>query len=46
MRIISAVVINDVIHPLESLPTDAIKIVFNGTEYVIYEDGDELPVIE
>ena len=46
MKIIPAVVINDVIHPSEPLPTDAIKIIFNGTEYVIYEDGDELPVIE
>ena len=46
MRIITAIVVNDVITPVEPLPTNAKLIVFNGTEYVIYEDGDELPVIE
>ena len=46
MRIITATVINDVITPTEVMPSDAKLIVFNGTEYVIYEDGDELPVIE
>ena len=46
MRIITATVINDVITPVEPLPTNAKLIVFNGTEYVIYEDGDELPVDE
>ena len=46
MRKIKPVEINDVITPVSELPTDAKMIVFNGTEYVIYEDGDELPVIE
>jgi hypothetical protein len=46
MKIIAATVINEVITPVEPLPTNAKLIVFNGTEYVIYEDGDELPVIE
>ena len=46
MRTIAATVINEVITPVEPLPTNAKLIVFNGTEYVIYEDGDELPVIE
>ena len=46
MRTIAATVINEVITPVSELPTDAKLIVFNGTEYVIYEDGDELPVIE
>ena len=46
MKNIAATVINDVITPTESVPIDAKLIVFNGTEYVIYEDGDELPVIE
>ena len=46
MKTIAATVINEVITPVEPLPTDAKLIVFNGTEYVIYEDGDELPVIE
>ena len=46
MRIITATVINDVITPTETLPNDAKLILFNGTEYVIYEEDDELPVIE
>ena len=43
MRIITATVINDVITPVSELPKDAKLIVFNGTAYVIYEEGDELP---
>ena len=46
MKIITATVINEVITPIEPMPSDAKMIVFNGTEYVVYEDGDELPVIE
>ena len=46
MKTIAATVINEVITPTEPMPIDAKLIVFNGTEYVIYEDGDELPVIE
>ena len=43
MKTIAATVINEVITPVEPLPTTAKMIVFNGTEYVIYEEGDELP---
>ena len=46
MKTIAATVINDVITPTEPMPIYAKLIVFNGTEYVIYEDGDELPVGE
>ena len=46
MKIINAEIIDGVITPVSELPKDAQLIVFNGTEYVIYEDGDELPVIE
>ncbi len=46
MKTIAATVINEVITPVEPLPTNAKLIVFNGTEYVIYEDGDELPTFE
>ena len=46
MKIIKATTIEGVITPVSELPKDAKLIVFNGTEYVIYEDGDELPVIE
>lgn len=46
MQTIAATVINDVITPTEAMPSNAKLIVFNGTEYVIYEDGDELPSFE
>ena len=43
MKTIAATVINDVITPTEQMPNDAKLIVFNETEYIVYEDGDELP---
>ena len=43
MKTIAATVINEVVTPIEPMPSDAKLIVFNGTEYVIYEVGDELP---
>lgn len=46
MKVIKATTIEGVITPTEVMPSNAKMIVFNGTEYVIYEDGDELPVIE
>ena len=46
MKTIAATVINEAVTPTEAMPSNAKLIVFNGTEYVIYEDGDELPVIE
>ena len=46
MKTIAATVINEVITPTEAMPSNAKLIVFNGTEYVIYEDGDELPSFE
>ena len=46
MKTISASIVDNVITPISELPTDAKMIVFNGTEYVIYEDGDELPSFE
>jgi hypothetical protein len=46
MQTISTLIIDDVVTPAMPLPEDAKMIVFNGTEYVIYEDGDELPVGE
>ena len=46
MKTIGTVIIDGVIFPASDFPDSAVKIVFNGTEYVIYEDGDELPVIE
>ena len=43
MRTIAAEDINEVITPSEPLPTTAKMILFNGTEYLIYEEGDEIP---
>ncbi len=43
MKTISAVIIDDVIFPVSDFPKDAIKIVFVGEKYIIYEEGDELP---
>ena len=46
MQTIGTLIIDDMVTPITPLPEDAKLIVFNGTEYVIYEDGDELPVGE
>ena len=43
MKTINAILIDDVLTPIDSLPNDAVKIVFDGEKYVIYEAGDELP---
>ncbi len=43
MRKIKPVEINEVITPSEPMPIDAKLIVFNGTNYIVYEQGDELP---
>ena len=42
MKTIDTVLIDDVLSPVEPLPTDAIKIVFDGEQYVVYEVGDDL----
>ena len=41
MKIIETVLIDDVLSPVEPLPRDAVKIVFDGEQYVVYEQGDE-----
>ena len=46
MKFIKPVEVEGVITPSEPLPTAAKMVLFNGTEYVIYEDGDELPAGE
>lgn len=43
MRIIENAIIDDVNTPAEPLPNDAKVVVFNGTNYIVYEEGDELP---
>jgi len=43
MKTIGTKIVDGVIHPASEFPDSAIKIVFDGTEYVIYEEDDELP---
>ena len=43
MKIIDAVIVNDVISPVSEFPDSAIHVVCNGTNYTVYEQGDELP---
>jgi len=43
MQTIGTVIIDGVISPVSEFPDSAIKIVFDGEKYIIYEDGDELP---
>lgn len=34
---------NETIAPAEAFPAEAIAIVCDGKQYVVYEDGDEVP---
>ena len=43
MKIIETVLIDDVLTPAEPILTNAIHVVCNGTNYTVYEQGDELP---
>lgn len=43
MIIIPIQAINGVNHPSQPCPADAVQIVCNGQEYIVYQPGDELP---
>jgi len=43
MKIIDAILIDDVLTPVEPIPANAIRVVCDGTNYTVYEQGDELP---
>ena len=43
MKIIAAILIDDVLKPSEPIPNSAIHVVCDGTNYTVYEQGDELP---
>lgn len=43
MKIISAVFVDNALKPSEPIPATAIHVVCNGTNYTVYEQGDELP---
>lgn len=38
--------LDGVLAPSEPIPESAIAVVCNGETYTVYEDGDELPVVE
>ena len=42
MKTINVVLIDDVLTPADPLPIEAIKIIFDGEQYVVYEVGDDL----
>jgi hypothetical protein len=46
MILIPTIFIDSILKPSEPIPATAIKIVCDGTNYTVYEDSDELPVIE
>ena len=46
MKVINVVAVNDMLYPSEPIPKTAILVLCNGETYTVYEDGDELPVIE
>ena len=43
MKIISAVLVDNVLKPSEPIPTNAIHVVCDGTNYIVYEESDDLP---
>lgn len=43
MKLIDTVLVDDVIKPSEPIPALAVRIVYDGTNYIVYEEGDELP---
>lgn len=43
MRIITAVLTDGLISPSEPIPESAIYTLCDDINYVVYEDGDELP---
>lgn len=45
MKIIEIVIVDGKKVPAEPFPDSARRIVNDGTKYIIYEDGDELPPI-
>lgn len=43
MILIPAILVGNVLKPSEPIPAAAIHIVCDGTNYIVYEVGDELP---
>ena len=43
MKIIPAILVGNILKPSEPIPANAIRVVCDGTNYTVYEQGDELP---
>ena len=43
MKLIDTVLVDNVLKPSEPIPATAVRVVCDGTNYIVYEDGDELP---
>ena len=43
MKIIHVVLVDNVLKPSEPIPNSAIHVVCDGTNYIVYEQGDDLP---
>ena len=43
MKIIPTILVDSILKPSEPIPTNAIKVVCDGVNYTVYEQGDELP---
>ena len=43
MILIPASLVGNVLKPSEPIPANAIRVVCDGQDYIVYEVGDELP---
>ncbi|HQZ60635.1 MAG TPA: hypothetical protein PLQ39_13245 [Acinetobacter sp.] len=43
MILIPVVLVDSILKPSEPIPTNAVRVVCDGTNYTVYEQGDELP---
>ena len=43
MKMIPSILVDNVLKPSEPLPATALRVVCAGTNYIVYEEGDELP---
>ena len=46
MITIPAIIVGDCMDFSEPVPADAILVAFDGENYIVYQDGDELPKVE
>lgn len=46
MKTIASKLVNGANAPASEIPSTAISVVFNGTNYIVYEKGDAVPAID